>query len=100
MQTQQLTIRDQQKNSWNTFSPGWRKWDDFTMHFLQSQGDQIIKALDLKANHKVLDIAAGTAVRFEPGQTREVTLVNYAGSREVYGFRGDVMGSLDKGAKS
>lgn len=41
-----------------------------------------------------LDIAAGTAVRFEPGQTREVTLVNYAGSREVYGFRGDVMGKL------
>ena len=42
-----------------------------------------------------LDIAAGTAVRFEPGQTREVTLVNYAGSREVYGFRGAVMGKLD-----
>lgn len=42
-----------------------------------------------------LDIAAGTAVRFEPGQTREVTLVNYAGSREVYGFRGVVMGTLD-----
>ena len=48
-----------------------------------------------------LDIAAGTAVRFEPGQTREVTLVNYVGSREVYGFRGDVMGELDaKGGKS
>lgn len=45
-----------------------------------------------------LDIAAGTAVRFEPGQTREVTLVNYAGSREVYGFRGDVMGKLDEAA--
>ena len=42
-----------------------------------------------------LDIAAGTAVRFEPGQTREVTLVNYVGSREVYGFRGSVMGHLD-----
>ena len=42
-----------------------------------------------------LDIAAGTAVRFEPGQTREVTLVNYVGSREVYGFRGAVMGKLD-----
>ena len=47
-----------------------------------------------------LDIAAGTAVRFEPGQTREVTLVAYAGSREVYGFNGAIMGSLDnKGAK-
>ena len=41
-----------------------------------------------------LDIAAGTAVRFEPGQTREVTLVPYRGSRTVFGFRGDVMGTL------
>ena len=41
-----------------------------------------------------LDIAAGTAVRFEPGQTREVTLVALAGSRTIYGFRGDVMGKL------
>jgi urease subunit gamma/beta len=41
-----------------------------------------------------LDIAAGTAVRFEPGQTREVTLVALAGRREVYGFRQDVMGKL------
>lgn len=42
-----------------------------------------------------LDIPAGTAVRFEPGQTREVTLVAYAGSRHVYGFNGQVMGALD-----
>ena len=42
-----------------------------------------------------LDIAAGTAVRFEPGQTREVTLIPYRGKRVVYGFRGDVMGALD-----
>jgi len=41
-----------------------------------------------------LDIAAGTAVRFEPGQTREVTLVALAGKRTVYGFRQDVMGKL------
>ena len=41
-----------------------------------------------------LNIAAGTAVRFEPGQTREVQLVSYAGKRRVYGFRGDVMGAL------
>ena len=39
-----------------------------------------------------LDIAAGTAVRFEPGQTREVTLVPFRGRRVVQGFRGDVMG--------
>jgi urease subunit beta len=42
-----------------------------------------------------LDIAAGTAVRFEPGQTREVTLVPYRGRRVVQGFRGVVMGDLD-----
>ena len=41
-----------------------------------------------------LDIPAGTAVRFEPGQTREVRLVSYAGAREVYGFRQEVMGKL------
>lgn len=41
-----------------------------------------------------LDIAAGTAVRFEPGQTREVTLVPFAGGRRVFGFRGGVMGEL------
>lgn len=41
-----------------------------------------------------LDIPAGTAVRFEPGQTREVTLVPLSGKREVYGFRQQVMGRL------
>jgi urease subunit beta len=42
-----------------------------------------------------LNIASGTAVRFEPGQGREVELVAYAGDRKVYGFRGDVMGALE-----
>ncbi|QIB49929.1 urease subunit beta [Pseudomonas sp. OIL-1] len=41
-----------------------------------------------------LNIAAGTAVRFEPGQSREVELVALAGERKVFGFRGQVMGSL------
>jgi len=41
-----------------------------------------------------LDVPAGTAVRFEPGQTREVRLVPYAGRREVWGFNGKVMGPL------
>ena len=41
-----------------------------------------------------LNIAAGTAVRFEPGQTRRVELVALAGKREVYGFNGEVMGKL------
>ena len=49
-----------------------------------------------KARGMRLDIAAGTAVRFEPGQTREVTLVALAGTRKVYGFRQEVMGKLKK----
>jgi len=42
-----------------------------------------------------LNIPAGTAVRFEPGQEREVELVDYVGKREVYGFNAKVMGKLD-----
>lgn len=41
-----------------------------------------------------LDIAAGTAVRFEPGQRREVTLVPFGGARRVFGFNGEVMGEI------
>ncbi len=41
-----------------------------------------------------LDIPAGTAVRFEPGQTRSVTLIPLSGKREVYGFRQQIMGKL------
>lgn len=43
-----------------------------------------------------LDIPSGTAMRFEPGQQREVPLVDYAGSRTVIGFRGEVMGPLGR----
>lgn len=42
-----------------------------------------------------LDVAAGTAIRFEPGQTRSVTLIPFAGNREIYGFRQEVMGKLE-----
>jgi len=61
-------------------------------HFYETNG-----ALDFdreKTRGYRLDIAAGTAVRFEPGQSREVTLVQYAGDKTVYGFRGLVMGKL------
>lgn len=44
-----------------------------------------------------LNIASGTAVRFEPGQERTVELVDYAGDRQVYGFRGEVQGALKGG---
>jgi urease subunit beta len=54
-------------------------------------------AFDRKAARGMrLNIPAGTAVRFEPGQSREVLLVALAGTRTIYGFRQDVMGALDK----
>jgi urease subunit beta len=49
-----------------------------------------------KARGMRLDIASGTAVRFEPGQKREIKLVPFRGKREIWGFRQDVMGKLDK----
>ena len=49
-----------------------------------------------KARGMRLDIPAGTAVRFEPGQTSEVTLIALAGKRTVYGFRQEIMGKLQK----
>lgn len=64
---QQLTeIREQQKATWNKFSPGWKKWDDFTMNFLKPMGDKIIAALNIQEDDHVLDIACGTG---EPGLT-------------------------------
>ena len=50
-----------------------------------------------KAKGYRLNIVSGTAVRFEPGQDREVELVEYAGTKTVYGFRGEIMGSLTDG---
>ena len=61
-------------------------------HFFET--NPALKFERKKARGMRLDIAAGTAVRFEPGQTREVRLVALAGKREVYGFRQAVMGKL------
>jgi len=44
---------------------------------------------------KRLDIAAGTAIRFEPGQSRQVSLVPYRGARRIFGFRGLTMGGVE-----
>jgi len=66
-------------------------------HFAETNG--ALQFDRRKARGCRLDIASGTAVRFEPGQTREVRLIPYAGRREVYGFRQGVMGPLDKGAR-
>ena len=52
-------------------------------------------SFDREAAHGLrLDIPAGTAVRFEPGQTREVRLIPFQGARKVFGFNGKVMGDL------
>ena len=61
-------------------------------HFFET--NPALKFERQKARGMRLDIAAGTAVRFEPGQTREVTLVALAGKRMIYGFRQDVMGKV------
>ncbi len=61
-------------------------------HFAETNG--ALSFDRVAANGQRLDIAAGTAVRFEPGQTRAVTLVPYQGNRAVFGFRGLVMETL------
>ena len=61
-------------------------------HFFET--NPALKFERRKARGMRLDIPAGTAVRFEPGQTREVKLVALAGKRTVYGFRQAVMGKL------
>jgi len=63
-------------------------------HFFET--NPALKFDRAKARGMRLDIAAGTAVRFEPGQSREVTLVAVAGARTVYGFRQAIMGKLKK----
>ena len=61
-------------------------------HFFETNGAlQFDRA---RARGMRLDIAAGTAVRFEPGQTRDVTLVPYGGLRQVFGFNQKIMGAL------
>ena len=61
-------------------------------HFFET--NPALKFERRKARGMRLDIPAGTAVRFEPGQSRDVTLVALAGKRTIYGFRQDVMGKL------
>jgi urease subunit beta len=63
-------------------------------HFFET--NLALKFERAKARGMRLDIAAGTAVRFEPGQSREVTLVAVAGARTIYGFRQAIMGKLKK----
>ncbi len=64
MEQQLELIRDQQRASWNKFSPGWKKWDELFMDFLKPMGDEIIQQLNPENDDVVLDIASGTG---EPG---------------------------------
>jgi len=66
MNQQLEQIREQQKATWNKFSPGWKKWDDLFMDFMGPIRDEIIRMLDPKDKDAVLDVAAGTG---EPGLT-------------------------------
>ncbi|MBM4073612.1 MAG: urease subunit beta [Planctomycetes bacterium] len=61
-------------------------------HFFET--NEALKFDRAKARGYRLDIAAGTAVRFEPGQTRKVTLVAYGGERAIYGFQAKITGNL------
>ena len=60
MEEQLQIISNEQKGTWNKVAYSWKKWDEFTMNFLRPMGDAIIKALDIKTNNEVLDIASGT----------------------------------------
>ncbi len=63
-------------------------------HYHFAEANPALRFDRAAARGQRLDIAAGTAVRFEPGQSREVVLVPFRGRRVVFGFRGDVMGAL------
>ena len=64
-------IREQQKATWNKFSPGWKKWDEITMEWLKPMGDEIIRRIQPKDGDTILDVASGTG---EPGLTIASTM--------------------------
>ena len=66
MEQQLEDIREQQKASWNKYSPGWKKWDELNMDLLKPISDEIISLINPTDEDVVLDIAAGTG---EPGLT-------------------------------
>jgi ubiquinone/menaquinone biosynthesis C-methylase UbiE len=66
MEAQFVQIREQQREVWNRFSPGWKKWDDLTMDFLKPMADKIIHLIKPKVTDVVLDVASGTG---EPALT-------------------------------
>jgi ubiquinone/menaquinone biosynthesis C-methylase UbiE len=79
METALAQIRDQQQQTWDKFSPGWKKWDTWTMNFLRPMGEEIIHALQITDTDQVLDVATGTG---EPG----LTIARLARHGHVTGF--------------
>src|ERR1700761_9514734 len=75
MEPQLQQIREDQRASWNKFSPGWKKWNSFLMDFLRPMGAAIIEELKIRADDRILDIAAGTG---EPGLTIAALVKNGA----------------------
>jgi ubiquinone/menaquinone biosynthesis C-methylase UbiE len=73
MEPQFDRIREQQKETWNKFSPGWKKWDALNMDFLKPMTDEMVRLLQPKENELVLDIASGTG---EPALTIAAMLTN------------------------
>lgn len=70
-------ISEEQRQSWNKFSPGWKKWDNLFMDFLKPMGDEIVEQLNLYDGAMVLDVAAGTG---EPG----LTIASKIGNGKVF----------------
>ena len=66
MESQLVQIRDQQRQTWDKFSAGWKKWDDLVLKWISPVGEALIQGARLDATAQVLDIAAGTG---EPGLT-------------------------------
>lgn len=73
MEAQLEEIREKQKENWNKFSAGWKKWDELTMDFIKPVGAEIIRQLNPKDDDIILDVAAGTG---EPGLTMAAMMTN------------------------
>jgi ubiquinone/menaquinone biosynthesis C-methylase UbiE len=86
MNPQLEEIREQQKQSWDKFSPGWKKWDELTMDFLKPMGDEIIASIKPSGNENILDIAAGTG---EPGLT--IATMLQGGKVTITDLSGDML---------
>ncbi len=86
MNQQLEEIREQQRQSWDKFSPGWKKWDELTMDFLKPMGDAIIASIKPSGQDAVLDIAAGTG---EPGLT--IATMLQGGKVTITDLSGDML---------